>query len=261
MTRHDDLDTMPLMGTLRSDFSASAATYRLSASTLRSITIAPVIIVLVFSFLWAIPNTRPIAAVTQSENHTVELLTLVTLLCASIVGVQLARTTRRQGKGMLTYGFYAIFSATLFLAGMEEISWGQWLFDFEPPAAITAINTQGELNLHNLPGLHAPFEMLRIVYGLGGLAGVWCYTQRQTRDIGTPVALTCWFVLITILAALDFQNYFTPPGDTLIFFAARLLAEVLELLIGMSAALYMWMNWRRLCGAVHPGSPIHEIPQ
>jgi hypothetical protein len=49
--------------------------------------------------------------------------------------------------------------ALAFAAGvlaMEEISWGQWIFKFTPPAEIAAVNHQREFNLHNLEVVNSP---------------------------------------------------------------------------------------------------------
>jgi hypothetical protein len=139
-----------------------------------------------------------------------------------------------------------MFSAGLLFVAMEEVSWGQWLFGIKPPRAIRAINMQGELNLHNIPAFHAAFELMRVAFGLGGLLGVWISSQRHFRDIGASVILSPWFLFITVLAALDFRNAYVPPQGNLIFVAAASLVEVLELLIGVSAFLYMWLNGRML---------------
>jgi hypothetical protein len=45
--------------------------------------------------------------------------------------------------------FLMLVCVFLFGAG-EEVSWGQWLFGFDPPETIGSTNRQGELNIHNL---------------------------------------------------------------------------------------------------------------
>jgi len=44
----------------------------------------------------------------------------------------------------------------------EEVSWGQRIFNFATPAAIGAVNLQGELTIHNIDGLHQHHHL----YGL-----------------------------------------------------------------------------------------------
>ena len=50
----------------------------------------------------------------------------------------------------ITILLFAIMAIGSFIVGMEEISWGQRVFSLKTPEAIRAINTQGELNIHNI---------------------------------------------------------------------------------------------------------------
>ncbi len=224
----------------------SEQTYRISSSVARVIVFTPVAIVFISLLFLAVPITRSLIGWMVLENHPVELLTFVSLFSAGTMGWKLAWKARDNERGILVVGFYAVFSTGLLFVAMEEISWGQWLFGFEPPSAIKSINKQGELNIHNMPGFHAPFEYLRVAFGLGGLFGVWLSSRRHTRDIGAPAILSSWFVLIAVHAALDLRNYYIPNSGQLIFYTAENMVEVLELLIGLSAFLYMWLNERML---------------
>ena len=47
-------------------------------------------------------------------------------------------------------GLAATFSLVLFVMGMEEISWGQRIFQWQTSAYFSEHNVQGETNLHNL---------------------------------------------------------------------------------------------------------------
>ena len=195
----------------------SEQAYRISSSAAKVIAFAPFVIVFFSLLFWKVPITRSLTRWMLSENHPVELLTFMSLFSAGIMGWKLAWRARNNERGILVVGFYTLFSAGLLLVAMEEISWGQSLFGFEPPSAIKAINKQGELNLHNIPAFHAPFEFLRVAFGLGGLFGVWLSSRRHTRDIGAPAILSSWFVLVAILAALDLRNIYIPHSGQLIF--------------------------------------------
>ena len=224
----------------------SERAYRISSAAAKVIAFAPFVIVFFSLLFWAIPITRSFIRWMLLENHPVELLTFGSLFSAGIMGWTLAWKAKNKEREILVVGFYAAFSAGLLFVAMEEVSWGQWLFGFEPPAAIKAINKKGELNLHNMQAFHAPFEFLRVAFGLGGLFGVWLSSRRHTRNIGAPAILSSWFVLIAILAALDLRNYYVQNPVHLIFIAAEKMVEILELLIGLSAFLYMWLNGRML---------------
>ena len=224
--------------------------YRIRLPAVNVIVFAPLVIIISAFIVWGMPNTRRFTRWILQENHPVEILTFLSLFAAGFMGLQLAWMARQRGKGILIAGFYALFSVGLLFVAMEEISWGQWFFGFDTPSAIRAVNRQRELNLHNIPGFHAPFEILRVAFGVGGLIGVWFFFLPRTRDIGAPAILSLWFVIIAMLAALDLHNYYVPlqrfsyRGDSVFVIAARMV-EVLELLIGLSAFLYMWLNGRK----------------
>ncbi len=229
-----------------SELRKSEQAYHISSPAAKVIACAPFVIVFFTLFFWAIPITRSSTRWMLAENHPVELLTFVSLIFAGIIGWKLAWRTRNNERRILVVGFYALFSAGLLFFAMEEISWGQWFFGFETPSDIKDINSQGELNFHNIRGFHAPTEFFRVAFGICGLFGVWLFSRRYTRDIGAPAILSSWFVLIAILAALDLGNYYMPDSEQFVFDAAATIAEVLELLIGLSAFLYMWLNGRML---------------
>ena len=235
-----------LRNTIQTAMKGVRENYRISSMAVHACIFSPFVIVALFYGLLSVPETRPATRLLLSENYPVEMLTFVSMFCAGLLGFRLAGSARRSGNGKLVPAFYAVFSILLLLAAMEEISWGQWILGFETPAAIKAVNRQHEFNLHNIRGLHAPFEFLRILFGLAGLAGAWLTWKRRMPEIGAPVILVPWFALIAVLAALDFHNYFIFHRERIFYYAAAQLVEVLELLIGVSAFLYMWLNQRSL---------------
>lgn len=60
---------------------------------------------------------------------------------------------------------------TFFVAGEEE-SWGMWLFHYQSPEHIAILNTQQELNIHNLKAIdsllsaHSILNMIALVLGV-----------------------------------------------------------------------------------------------
>ncbi len=81
------------------------------------------------------------------ENGFFESLTVLFLFGISAYGI----------KSLLSYRFeqwfwwaVVLFSLLTFLAGMEEISWGQHLFHFQSGEFFLQENLQHETNLHNL---------------------------------------------------------------------------------------------------------------
>ena len=181
----------------------------------------------------------------RGENHPIELLTFGFLLAAGLRAIALAWQTKNHREEILVYGFYAVFSIGILFTAMEEVAWGQWFFGFETPSALKRINVQGEVTIHNIRGLQSHTEFFRVAFGLGGLLGVWLSSRRYFRKIGAPFILLSWFLIISILAVLDLYNdYFSIERrfDILI----QKLAEFVEMMIGMSGFLFIWLNARML---------------
>jgi hypothetical protein len=46
--------------------------------------------------------------------------------------------------------FFLLLGLLFFFGAGEEINWGQYIFNFHPPKAISDLNVEHELNIHNL---------------------------------------------------------------------------------------------------------------
>jgi hypothetical protein len=62
----------------------------------------------------------------------------------------------------------------LFVIGMEEISWGQRIFQMETPSVLKTHNWKGEINFHNVDAfpLHNAYTVVGF-YGLCQTAHAW----------------------------------------------------------------------------------------
>ena len=220
-------------------------TYEISSSLAIVIVLFPFFISFLYGLSLVLPITRHIALWMERENHPIELLTFGFLLAGGLRGIVLAWLTKKHREEILVYGFYAVFSLGLLFTAMEEVAWGQWFFGFETPSALKSINAQGEFTIHNIRGLHGHTEFVRLAFGFGGLLGVWLSSRRYFRMIGAPFILLSWFLIIGIHATLDlYIEYFSIQRrlDNLI----NKLSEFVEMMIGMSAFLYVWLNARML---------------
>ena len=88
----------------------------------------------------------------------------------------------------------------VFVAG-EEISWGQRLLGFRPPALFLANNHQQESNLHNL--LKGVLETRWMVFGVATIYGVvapyLAYVARWPSALAAPRSLLPWFTAVAFL--------------------------------------------------------------
>ncbi len=218
----------------------------------------PALIVLAFGILWWMPGTRLWAWEVSDENHPVELLTFATLLVGGLLGLHFARQLMKARTGWWIWLFYAVFSLGLLLIAMEEISWGQWFFKFDTPEAIAWRNKQRELNLHNIGSVYGKSEVLAILFGVGGLIGFALRRTRLLRRLDPPLAILPWVTVIAVVGGIeylvsDLDVEVSPDLRTLIVHA---MPEVTEMLTGIAAFLYVWINRRRYSPSAEGGETI-----
>lgn len=82
--------------------------------------------------------------------------------------------------------------ACVYLAG-EEISWGQWIFQWESPEVFAAKNDQGETNLHNMSSWldQKPRTLVELFIVFGGLVVPWVLARRSGRPLDAD-AIGAW---------------------------------------------------------------------
>lgn len=136
------------------------------------------------------------------------------------------------------------WAALMLLFAGEEISWGQRILGIETPEAISAINTQDEINLHNLVGvaevLGGSYRFHTIFLFLTGLVFPLMALTRPGRNLfarfNFPVLPLCYVVLFvgTYVYGKWYRVWF-PPADMVPLAAAT---EVRELLTAVGMALF-----------------------
>jgi hypothetical protein len=161
---------------------------------------------------------------------------------AGYVAVMLSRARARVWAGCYALGALVL----LWMAG-EEISWGQRIFGLSTPEAL-APNLQGELNLHNLPGvmdrMHQLLEYALIVVCFLSIA-IWTRAPavlrrwRVYRWLPHPILIGMWLCFLSYpwIRTLD-TWYF---GLEHVHFVVSKLQESAELILyaGVLAFLVM----------------------
>lgn len=208
------------------------------------IVLAPFVLIFFYSvFLWA-DVTHDISRELLAENSVVELGTFVALLFASVTALRLCSSCFKADYMFHVPAFYAVFSFGLFFVAMEEIAWGQWFIGFQTPAAFAAKNAQGELTLHNLNLWHDYIEALPLIFGVSGLIGIALSVIPLFRPISPSVLLTTWFGMIVAFSTVDLFHEFRATSPALFDYVNHL-DELIELMVGLSAVLYIWLNSRK----------------
>ena len=85
-------------------------------------------------------------------------------------------------KLMLNTVLYFILSLTLLFVCLEEISWGQRIFDINTPVYFNELNTQKEISFHNLKIIQPHLHEFYIFVGLYGTIG-WIIFHPKISNI------------------------------------------------------------------------------
>jgi hypothetical protein len=240
---------------LKSQIERARAYYQISLPAIYTIMATPVIVVIFYSIILIIPTTRAFATQSLDEYYPVEIITFIGMFLTGIYGLKLFRGARKVKEPAYIAVFYFLFAVGMLFIAMEEISWGQTFFRINTPLALKEINVQQELNFHNISGLQGRSEFFHVGFGFGGLLGIWLLIQKRYWKIGVPLILGPWFGLIAVIGAIDLiQDYvlFYQKLETLTI----LLAEVIEMLIGVGGFLYVWLNGRFLAFGKIRGIPV-----
>ena len=114
-------------------------------------------------------------------EYLTAILYLVTCGLFVITGLQRPRQP-------LWYWGYALL---FFLIAGEEVSWGQRIFDVATPEGLNQVNVQGELNLHNVDGVHQNIRAVACVVILG-----ICYVLPALHVLGIGIVAMALAVLV-----------------------------------------------------------------
>lgn len=146
------------------------------------------------------------------ENATALFLFLAAIIF-SISGVRLIK----EGQNRIYTSLYFIIALVLFVAMMEEISWGQRIFDIKTPENLKNINYQGELNFHNL--FNPIFGYIYFVLGVLMSGGIMALIILRRHISSSP-----------ILALLPKRRYFYM---SIFFFAIASYSELFEIIVSL----------------------------
>ena len=114
------------------------------------------------------------------EGSLVEWLSFLFLLLAAFLFFILAKTYIKKLSGK----FLLFISGLTFFFAMEEMSWGQMIFNWQSPHFLNEVNIQKETNFHNLMFIHGIRENLIITFiffSLSLLCLLGYYLRRRNK--------------------------------------------------------------------------------
>lgn len=131
--------------------------------------LANLLILGVIFYAWQIESAEPDRYYQLvQEDETMEWATFWAFFLAAVFFGKRALDQRREGVRLPWY--YLGLAVFCFLVGMEEISWGQRLLGYRPPAYFLANNFQQELNVHNVMSTDLRKLVLKaVIFGYGVL--------------------------------------------------------------------------------------------
>jgi len=185
------------------------------------------------------------------EHYPVESISVIVILVSIIIGIRFVFLMYRRKIEKFKIIFVGLLVLGLIFVGLEEVSWGQWFFYFNSPEYFKETNLQRETNIHNLKNLHVIFEYIRVFIGVGGLISIFLNNTRTFKYISSPFVLILFFVVIIIFSGLDVYNYYLTDQRVLsnvgsVWWFLKLNMEIIELMIGFSALIFLYSNYRSL---------------
>ena len=177
------------------------------------------------------------------EDRLVEWVTVGLFVMAAVASVLNARALRRLGHRRLGL-FHALLAALFLFVALEEISWGQRIFDWSTPEAISSINYQNETTIHNLSNFDRVSNSMTVVAAVlataGGLVRLALHLMRRvtTADLILPSLVLVPALLLIVAWNAGGEPWREladavgprPVGD-----------EAPELLTGLCVVLYSWV--------------------
>jgi len=133
-----------------------------------------------------------------SKEGGLEILSALMLLGSAglCAAAAIFRHARRPNSPRFVTAAYALCACTLFVLGMEEVSWGQTWLGFSTPSALRAVNHQQEITVHNLldrATLDHVTRLVSLLFSLGVLsltALSFIMPRTFTAMIAPPGALS-----------------------------------------------------------------------
>jgi hypothetical protein len=163
-----------------------------------------------------------------SENQWGEYFTSICYIISGILLIALLSRPARRVQKIL----WAFISSVVFFIGLEEINWGQEIFNFSTPSILFGANVQKEFSFHNLKYLHENYHTPVACILIGWLfisITTYFWFPRLKKLVHAFCLPTIPLHLITpfLVAPLFFLLYPVAKSD-----------EIFELFLGIAVLLW-----------------------
>jgi hypothetical protein len=180
------------------------------------------------------------------EDSLIENLQSLLYLAAALAQLYLSSVFLRRGGERLRGIFHLLLFLLFLVVGMEEISWGQRIFDWETPPFFEEINVQNETNIHNLfSGVFSPLHLAIVLfintycYLLPLLFHVSSFSRALLERLRMPVIgvnLISIFIIADLVRPMDVNSLDTQI--TVLIFSLPLVLYLSGLLSGFFSGLH-----------------------
>tara|TARA_Y100000589_G_C27033539_1_gene580068 strand:+ start:162 stop:842 length:681 start_codon:yes stop_codon:yes gene_type:complete len=180
----------------------------------------------------------------SSEDNLFENLSFILILISALY---ILRSINLKMKVPFSSKDFTLLFLFVFLLiwAIEEISWGERIFNFTWDD-ISIINSQNEINLHNLksvqPHLHKSY------YILGLLVSFCCILKKKSKNSLLPDKSILYFFLLPALYYLIGEIFLNFPlkiqGEFILKYHLFYFQEVNEFLLALGAFLYSLRVYR-----------------
>ena len=186
------------------------------------------------------------------EDGVSEWWSVATYIAAALFSGAAAWRLRSAGHPGLAL-FQSALAVLLLVGALEEISWGQRLFDWSTPQALEAINEQGETTIHNVERLDSAIYSL---FFWGSVVALVGGAVRAARHLAGRVTNTDFILPSLVIAPALLMIIVWRVGDswTAVNLPRLIMeafdygpqgSEVPEVLLGLCLLVYTYSSFKR----------------
>ena len=225
--------------------SSSAKEFGITRSLDLLLFLLPLILIALFCFMLLVPPARPIAQLLTNDKGVLDAITVVFLIGCGLMGLRLLLLIGRRQNKRGPFLFCLVFLLGIVSMAVAEVAWSTKSAFVETPPSHEGTDVERETNTHRLSGLQNSLEIFPLAYGLAGLLGIWISRKRHLETLHVPEMLVTWFLVIATLSAIDLSYDFHTRFGKLDRLIGEL-EEAVEMLVSVSAFLFVWLNTKKL---------------